>query len=137
MISQVETNLATMPKRNKQTTAATTTTVGINRRGLPVLGAIAHSSPRLRKAILSNATIGTINDIGECCLNTLSGNVKLSASDRAQLRRYRNYIRRVGSRQVSAKKRRQLLIQRGGNFLPILLPLALTVVERLVSRLRN
>ncbi len=56
----------------------------------------------------------------ECCLNVLKGNVKLTASQKQNLSRHRKVLRDLADRKVSVKRKKHILVQKGG-FLPALL----------------
>lgn len=86
-----------------------------------VLRVLKSAKPSLRKAILREADKGVIYSICELCDNTLVNNVPLTAAQKAKLKRHKHAIRHLSRRDVSWKKKKGFLVQRGGSFLPILL----------------
>ncbi len=92
--------------------------------------------PGLRRKLLSTANNELIACICECCHNILKGNIKLSSKQRKLLCRHRNPIRALASRKLSLKKKRQLLVQKGG-FLPAVLGPIIAAISGLVGGLLN
>jgi hypothetical protein len=76
--------------------------------------------PKLTKGIISNCDKYLVNDICECILNVLKGNIKLIACSKRKLKKYKTVLRTLidKSRPLSTKKR--LIIQKGGFLLPLL-----------------
>jgi hypothetical protein len=90
------------------------------KRNKHLLGLLKTASPKLRRSLIESASADGINAIGECCLNTLNGNHKISPSVKTKLRRFKNTLRKLSCPKLSIKKKRQILKQKGG-FLPVLL----------------
>lgn len=86
------------------------------RRQRPFLQAIVSSANRnRRKDFIKHANKDQVNAISEIILNLLKNNVPVTPVTMARLRSYRQILRRIGSRSVSLKKRRQALLnQKGG-----------------------
>jgi hypothetical protein len=85
--------------------------------GYPILRVLKSACPTLRKGIISNCDKGLVNDISECILNVLKGNIKLTDSNKRKLKKYKTVLRTIvdRSRPLSTKKR--LIIQKGGCYL--------------------
>jgi hypothetical protein len=98
-----------------------------------ILRVLKVACPKLRKGIISNCDKGLVNDICECILNALKGNIKLTTCSKHKLKKYKTVLRTLidKSRPLSTKKR--LIIQKGGFLLP-LLTAVLTTLASLIFR---
>lgn len=85
-----------------------------------MLQVLKSANPQLRKAILERVPTEVIDVIGEICLNTLNGNVRISKSVLEKLKPYKGVMRQMSSSTVKDSKKRRLIVQKGG-FLGILL----------------
>lgn len=81
---------------------------------------VLKSNPIKRKKLIKTSSIDNINALSEIALNTLKGNLKLTPLEIKKLKRHRKHIRKIAKRSISAKQKRNILIQKGG-FLPLLL----------------
>jgi hypothetical protein len=100
-----------------------------------ILRVLKSACPKLRKGITSNCDKGFVNDISECILNVLKGNIKLTDCNKRKLKKYKTVLRTLvdKSRDLSTKKR---LIQKGGFLLPLLtavLPILANLIFRKAS----
>lgn len=95
-----------------------------------ILKVLAKCKTRQRKALLQNITPGLLKCLCECSLNVLKGNVKLSPSQKRLLSRHKKVLRSLADRKTSVKRKKQLLIQKGG-FLPALLGPILSTIAGL------
>ena len=84
------------------------------------LKVLAKCKAKQRKALLQNISPGLLKCLCECSLNVLKGNVKLTSSQKQLLRRHRKVLRSLADRKTTVKRKKQLLVQKGG-FLPALL----------------
>ncbi len=89
-------------------------------RNLPHLKDLKKSSAKKRRKIISSAPPELINTLCDCCLNATSGTLKLSEPLKKKLKRHAPAIRALSKKKQSVKKRRQILLQKGG-FLPLLI----------------
>lgn len=93
------------------------------RRNYKCLKALKKLPAGKRRELLESASNDFILCLCDCANNVLQGNVKLKPKEKTQLRRHKNTLRALvkggGSRNL-IKKKRKLLIQKGG-FLPALL----------------
>jgi hypothetical protein len=78
----------------------------------------------LRKALLKVVDPKVIETIAEISHNILRGNIKLGAKTKRKIAPYKKVIRKIATN-ISDKRRRKILIQKGG-FLPMLISTILT-----------
>lgn len=88
-----------------------------------------------RRFILKNANKDLVYAICECFLNVLNGNVKLSDIVVKKIKRHKKTLRQLVNNSESIKNKKQLLVQKGGSILPLLLPTILEVVTNLIKTL--
>lgn len=93
-----------------------------------LLRVLQKARPKLRRAILKESDNGVIHCICEICENTLIGNVHLSGDQKRKLAKHKDTLRRLVKRGESLKKKKQILVQKGGAFLPLLLGSVLSSV---------
>ena len=101
---------------------------------LHYLKALCNCKPSARKAILKQADGELINCICECVDNILKGNIKISKAQKKKLGRHSTSLVQLRNRKTGLKKKRELLIQKGG-FLPALLAPIISVAGGLLSNL--
>ena len=78
-----------------------------NYHSLPIL---KDARPKLRRAILANSDKGIINSVGECALNVLQGNVKLSKCAKRKLRNFRRQLNTVADKHVTVARKKKVII---------------------------
>ena len=88
-----------------------------NYHSLPIL---KDARPKLRRAILAHSDGELINSVGECALNVLQVNVKLSKCAKRKLRTFRRQLRTVADRHVPLARKKKVIIQSGGFLVPLL-----------------
>lgn len=88
---------------------------------LPALKLVQSAKPRLRKSILSNCDQELIKTILECIHNTLLGNIKLTVAEINKLKKFKAVLRRILNSSGNVEEKRNLIVQNGGSFLPVLL----------------
>ena len=98
-----------------------------------VLQVLQSAKPKLRKAILENSDKALVYTICEICDNLLRGNIPLSESHKAKLRRHRDKIRHLAQRGGGWQVKKKALVQTGGAFLPVLLRIISTVLPALLK----
>ena len=86
----------------------------------------------MAKTILKNAPPDLVRALCECSLNVLKGNIKLNATQKKRLRRYKNILRTLATKKPTTKTRKQML-QKGG-FIGALLGPVLGVLGSLLGR---
>ena len=84
------------------------------------------------KTILKSAPPDLVRALCECSLNVLKGNIKLNATQKKRLRRYKNILRTLAAKKSAVKTRKRML-QKGG-FLGALLGPVLGVLGSLLGR---
>jgi hypothetical protein len=95
---------------------------------------IAKSKGKTFKTITSSAKPKTIDAISEIALNLLQGKVDIPKNKINKLKNNKNIIRAISKRGVSASRRRELINQQGGSFIPLMISLALPLIERIFNR---
>nr|DAC81384.1 TPA_asm: gasderminX [Parasteatoda house spider adintovirus] len=85
------------------------------------------------KVLLKKLPKSTIKCISECCLNTLKGNIPITAHQKRKLARHKHTLRKLSDKKVSFKKKRKLIIQKGG-FLYGLLPIAISILSNYLTK---
>lgn len=100
---------------------------------LPVLKLLQTAKPKLRKNILSNCDLDVIRTISECVFNTLTGNIPLTESEKQKLIKFRAVLRKILNSQTGLKKKREIVVQCGGAFLPNLLRPIVTAGEKVFN----
>ena len=101
------------------------------KRALPLLKLLAEANPKLKKTIIKYATPDVVKAISEIALNMLKGVIKLTSNQKHRLSRYKKEFRSLGKKGISVKRKRKLLVQKGGGAgLSILLPIAISYLTR-------
>ena len=85
-----------------------------------------------QKAILEASGNDLLRAVCECAYNTLRGNVQLTTGQKRKLATYKNHLRQLADRKTSLKKKNQIVLQRGGNLLALLLPPIIQGLEKLL-----
>lgn len=91
-------------------------------RNQPLFSVLSTAKPRLRRAILSNANTDFIKVISELCLNLTAGNIEMPDAVRKHTCKHRKIVRALAKKH-NAKIKRKKLVQAGGNFFSLLLPI--------------
>lgn len=98
------------------------------------LQVLKNANPKLRKAILESGDDELIKTIIECVINTLNGNHKISTQVKQKLCKYKNCFRKLIQPKISLKKKRKIIIQKGGFLLPLLGSILSGVIGSLINR---
>lgn len=85
-----------------------------------LLVALHTLKPKYQKALLKSCDEDEINCICECIHNVLQGKVPLKEKDKKSLKQYINLLRKL-VRKTTTKVRKNIIVQKGGAFLPIIL----------------
>lgn len=96
-----------------------------------LLKALHTLKPKYRKVILKACSDEEINVICECIYNILKGKISLPEKERTHLSKYKNLLRKLISKGKN-KIRKNIIVQKGGAFLPIILG---AVINGLLSSL--
>lgn len=89
----------------------------------------------LRKQVLKKLPNRSVKAICECTHNVLKGNIPLSPYQKKSLKKYKNSLRKIGTKKGTLFSKKKLIIQQGG-FLNILIPAALSVLTGLINGAR-
>ena len=77
-----------------------------------------------------------IDCVGECCINLMKGNVRLTNAQKNQLRDRKQHIRLLSSKQVQLVKKNKIINQKGGALLGLLLkPLAAPIISSILGEI--
>ena len=101
----------------------------------PFLEGLCNIPQRYRQKTVNDCPKEILDCVGECCLNLLKGNVKLTKAQKEQLRSRRNHIRLLSTKRVTVTNKKKILNQKGGALLGLLLkPLLGSVLGSILSR---
>lgn len=105
-------------------------------KNLPALRTLASAPPKLRRMILENGNLQLIKAIVECIENVLKGNIPIGESCFRKLKKHKSALRAVSISPNKLSKKKKVIIQKGGAFLPALLVPVITVLaEKLLQKL--
>lgn len=88
---------------------------------LSVLQLVQSAKPKLRKSIILNCDLDLIKTIDECIVNTLNGNLPITNSEKVKLKKFKAVLRKILKSKGGLNKKRKIISQSGGSFLPTLL----------------
>lgn len=100
---------------------------------LPALRLVQFAKPKLRKSIIANCDLELIKTILECIQNTLNGNFKLTPAEASELKKFKSVLRKILNTPGNLNSKRDLILQNGGSFLPILLKPIVTTAQKIVK----
>lgn len=92
---------------------------------------LAKATPMQKRALLRTATNSQISSLCEICLNILAGHIPLNIK---RLKKFKDTIRKLSKRSISARKKKALLVNQSGGFLPALAPVILSALAGLAGR---
>lgn len=96
---------------------------------LPLLKRLQESSPERRHNIVRHSDLDLIKTINECVHNSLKGNIPLKKSEISKLKNFKKILRKIFQSAGGLEKKRKIIIQSGGAFLPVLLSPIVTAAE--------
>lgn len=91
---------------------------------------LAHSHPTQKRALLKTANNGQLESLCEICLNVLKGNIPVN---KYKLKKYKNTLRTLAKKSFSMQKKRKLLLNQSGGFLPVIAPAILSALGSILS----
>uniref|UniRef100_A0A1Y1KWP3 Uncharacterized protein n=1 Tax=Photinus pyralis TaxID=7054 RepID=A0A1Y1KWP3_PHOPY len=86
-----------------------------------LLRALAKLGPKERQALIKCLDDDQIHCICECIYNTLKGKAELTDNQKRSLSRHKTILRRMVKPHETIRKKKQILVQSGGAFLPFIL----------------
>lgn len=88
-----------------------------------------------RFALLRQVDLKLIRVICECAYNILKGSVPLTHQQKTHLRKHIKQLRILVRKGDKIEKKRKIIVQRGGNFLPtLLLPIVTTLLTEVLQK---
>ena len=110
-------------------------TIKSNSESQDLLKVLSHCKPKIRNAILKNCENDLIHIICDCVYNVVKENVPgLTQEKGNKLARNKTSLIKL-SKKVPIKEKRKIFIQKGGGFLPFLLPFVAPLIAQAVSRI--
>ena len=94
-------------------------------------------TPKKRKLLVEWGGPAAIHALSEIALNTLKGNIKLTPALFKKIKKCRNILRALSNKKYSQSKKKHLITQHGGMFLPYLLPAVLGAIPGLIGALKK
>jgi len=104
-------------------------------RNLDFLKLLAKGNRRVRQKIIRSSHNDLIRCLSDCCLNVIKGNVQLDNQQKKRLVRHRKTVRNLSHKTVSLKKKRALLLQKGGALPALLVPILSIVGSLLLDKI--
>ena len=99
------------------------------------LRALCKCKGKKRKTLLQKASGRVIRTIAQVANSTIKGSIPLSPRQKQRLRRHKKTLRALSLARTSIKRKRRLLVQKGGALLPLLLgPILSAVAGSVFSR---
>ena len=96
---------------------------------------LGHCQPKIRNAILKNCENDLIHTICNCVYNVVKGNIPgLTPEKVNKLACHKTSLIKL-TKKVPIKKKVTILVQKGGGFLPFLLPLVAPLIAKAVSKI--
>lgn len=80
---------------------------------------LAHSHPAQKRALVQTANNDQISSLCEVCVNILNGNIPVNVR---KLRKYKNILRLLSNKRESTQKKKRILVNQSGGFLPLIAP---------------
>ncbi len=90
-------------------------------------------SKNQRDKLIKKLKSSEINSISEISKNCLLGNIPLKNCEFNKLKKFSKYLRLLAKKTISQKKKRRILIQKGG-FLNILIPPVLSLLSNFLMK---
>ena len=90
------------------------------------------SKPAYRKQLLEKAPNDVVYLLSQCALNMLQGEMILTKQQKAKLKPHKEKIRRLASKRVSMKNKKNIL--QSGGLAPLLIPIVASMLHYKYSR---
>lgn len=101
------------------------------KRNYNFLRLLASATSPQKKAIIRTASKNQIYSLCEICKNILAGNVPVNIK---RLCKYKTAIRQMSNKKVSINKKRKLLANQSGGFLPLVLAPVLSALGGIIGK---
>ena len=100
-----------------------------------LLRVLGHCQPKIRNAILKNCENDLIHIICDCVYHVVKGNVPGLTQEKVnKLAHHKSSLIKL-TKKLPIKEKRKILVQKGGGFLPFLLPLVAPLIAQAVSKI--
>lgn len=86
-----------------------------------------------RRSQIKKPTSDNIQSLTEIARNALKGNINYNISTKKKLNKFKKQIRNLAAKRISVKKKKNILLQRGG-FLPLLITPVLSAAGALAGK---
>ena len=88
-----------------------------------------------QQALIETANPEQIRAICECVFNVLQGNISVPESIKGELAPHKQSLRDIADAKVPYKKKKEILVQKGGAIWGAMLPLAISSVASLINKI--
>ena len=110
-------------------------TIKSSSESLDLLRVLGHCQPKIRNAILKNCENDLIHIIRDCVYNVVKGNVPSLTQEKVnKVAHHKTSLMKL-TKKVPIKEKRKILVKKGGDFLPFLLPLVSPLIAKAVSKI--
>ena len=100
------------------------------------LEGLTQLSNECRKKMIQESPKEVIDCVGECCINLIKGNVRLTNAQKNQLRARKQHIHLLSSKQVPLVEKKKIINQKGGALLGLLLkPLMAPIIGSVLGEI--
>ena len=100
-----------------------------------LLRVLGHCQPKIRNAILKNCENDLIQIICDCVYNVVKGNIPGLTQEQVNiLARHKASLIKL-TKKLPIKEKRKILVQKGGGFLPFLLPFCAPLIAKAASKI--
>lgn len=93
-----------------------------------LLKALVNVKPQQRLAILKTADKELVRCLCGCALNVIKGKIPINSGQKKKLAPHKQLLRKIAFKKGCWKKKKKTLLQKGGNFIPLLLGPILSAV---------
>ena len=88
---------------------------------------------KTRRLVLRESDKELVDAICDCVLNVCNGVVPINKHAKTKLKKHKIKLRQLTDTKSSTKKKRRILIQNGGSFLTVLLPIVTSAIAPLLQ----
>ncbi len=102
------------------------------KKNIQYLKVLSSPNPQMRQAIIKSANKELICVVCECIQNVINGNVKIDDKLKKKLSNQKEILRKL-QKKSTIKNKKKILLQKGGSFLPIILPTILSLLTNILK----